>query len=302
MPNDGASKKRIHNPFNIKLSGWKQILKEVKYEIGADNIGIVSAGVAFYTFLAIFPAIMALISIYGLTADPHQIERQLSQLSAMMPEEAFNLLQKRIENFISNSGNTLGWGTAIGVIFSIWSANKGTKSLFKGIDIAYDTINDHSFFKQLWLSIVFTLFGTILIILSMALIIGFPAYIDNVGLPMKIEKLISWLRWPVLAVIVTFFLALMYQFAPARNRPKPKWVMVGAVLSTVLWLIASWGFSYYASHFGSYGEIYGSVSAVVILMLWLYITSFIVLLGAELNSEIVDYVQKDPDAEAPYKS
>ncbi len=302
MSHRKVGEKRIHNPFHIKWKGWKSILMEVKHEIGADNVGIVSAGVAFYAFLAIFPAIMALISIYGLTTDPHQIERQISQLSAMMPEEAFHLLQKRVENFISSSGNTLGWGTAIGLIFSIWSANKGTKSLFKGIDIAYDTVEDHGFFKQIVLSIIFTLFGTILLILSMALIIGFPAYIDNVGLPMQIEKLISWLRWPVLAVIVTFFLALMYQFAPARNRPKAKWVLVGAILSTVLWLIASWVFSFYVGNFASYGEIYGSVSAVVILMLWLYITSFIVLLGAELNSEIIDYVQKDPEAEAPYKS
>lgn len=294
--------KRIHNPLKIPFSGWKTILLEVKGEIGADSVGVVSAGVAFYTFLAIFPAIMALISLYGLTTDPHQIERQLAEISAMMPDEAFHILQKRIENFIKTSGDSLGWSTVIGILFSIWSANKGTKSLFKGVDIAYDTIEDHSFFKQLGLAAIFTTCGTILIILSMALIVGFPAMIDNLGLPTEIEKLIRWMRWPVLAIIVTFFLCLIYQFAPARPRPKLRWVIIGALFSTIVWLLASWGFSFYVSHFGSYGEVYGSVSAVVILLLWLYITCFIVLLGAEINSEIVDYVHGgDPDLEAPYK-
>ena len=292
--------KKIHNPLKIPLSGWKRIFLEVKDEISADSVSIVSAGVAYYSFLAIFPAIMALISIYGLTTDPQQIERQLSQLSAMMPEEAFHLLHKRIENFIATSGNSLGWSTVIGVGFSIWSANKGTKSLFKGVDIAYDTINDRGFFKELGLSSLFTLCGTILIILSMALIVAFPAFMNQFGLPSQVETLVSWLRWPVLAIIVTFFLCLIYQFAPARKRPKLRWVIIGAGLATIVWLIASWGFSFYVSNFGSYGEIYGSVSAVVILLLWLYITSFIVLLGAELNSEIVDYVQED-GMEAPYK-
>ncbi|MDT0643781.1 YihY/virulence factor BrkB family protein [Zunongwangia sp. F363] len=294
-------KKRIHNPFKIPLSGWKTILLHVKDEISNDSVDIVSAGVTFYAFLAIFPALTALISIYGLTTDPQQIEAQLSQISAMMPQEAFHLLQKRIENFIAKSPNSLGWGTAIGILFSIWSANKGTKSLFKGIDIAYDTVDDHGFFKQLLLATTFTLGGTILIILCMTLIIGFPAYIQNIGLPERIEHLISWLRWPVLALIVAFFLCLIYQFAPARKRPRMKWVAIGAVLATILWLIASWGFSFYVRNYGSYGEVYGSVSAVVILLLWLFITNFIVLLGAELNSEIMDYVQKDPNAEAPYK-
>ncbi|MDT0675854.1 YihY/virulence factor BrkB family protein [Autumnicola musiva] len=293
--------KRIHNPLNIPFSGWKKIVLHVKDEISADSVDIVSAGITFYAFLAIFPAIMALISIYGLTTDPHQIQEQLSQISAMMPQEAFHLLEKRIENFIAKSNKTLGWGTAIGIGFSIWSANKGTKSLFKGIDIAYDTINDHGFFMQLLLATVFTIGGTILIILCMTLIIGFPAYIQNIGLPESVEQLISWLRWPVLAIIVAFFLCLIYQFAPARKRPKMKWVVIGAVLATVLWLLASWGFSFYVRNYGSYGEVYGSVSAVVILLLWLFITNYIVLLGAELNSEIMDYVQKDPNAEAPYK-
>lgn len=294
-------KKRITNPFKIPFSGWKHIFLQVKDELGADYVGLVSAGVAFYAFLAIFPAIMALISIYGLATDPHQIESQLRQISSMMPKEAFDILQRRIENFIQTYSNSLGVSTVIGLVFSIWSANKGTKSLFKGVDIAYDTVNDRGFFRQILLAFIFTVFGTILLALSMALIVGFPAMVGSLDLPANIENLIDWLRWPVLAIIVAFFLCLVYQHAPARPSPKLKWVVIGAVISTVLWLLASWGFSFYVSHFASYGEIYGSVSAVVVMLLWLFITSFIVLLGAEINSEIVDYVDGDPNHDAPYK-
>lgn len=293
--------KRIFNPLKISFSGWKTILLQVKKEIGADNVGIVSAGVAFYMFLAIFPAIMALISIYGLTTDAQHIEQQLSRISAMMPKEAFDILQQRIENFLQTYSDSLGISTIAGLLFSIWSANKGTRSLFKGVDIAYDTINDRGFFKQLALAFVFTLCGVILIVLSMALIVAFPAMIHKIGLPASTESLISWIRWPVLAVIVIFFLCLVYQFAPARPRPGFRWVITGAIFSTVVWLVASWGFSFYVSKFGSYGEIYGSISAVVVMLLWLFITSYIVLLGAEINSEIVDYVEGDPEVDAYYK-
>lgn len=297
----GIGTKRISNPFKIPFSGWKHIFLEVKNEVGADYVGLVSAGVAFYAFLAIFPAIMALISIYGLATDPHEIEKQLREISSMMPKAAFQILQRRVETFIQTYSDSLGVSTVIGLVFSIWSANKGTKSLFKGVDIAYDTVDDRGFFRQVLLAFIFTIFGTILLALSMALIVGFPAMVGSLQLPDQIENLIDWLRWPVLAIIVTFFLCLVYQHAPARPRPKLKWVIIGAVVSTVFWLLASWGFSFYVSHFASYGEIYGSVSAVVVMLLWLFITSFIVLLGAEINSEIVDFADGNPHHDAPYK-
>lgn len=289
----------VDSPHKISFSGWKTILIEVKNEITADNVGIVSAGVAFYGFLAIFPAIMALMSIYGLATDPQQIEQQLSQLAVMMPDQAFSLLKQRVEIFLSTPGTTLGWGTAIGILFSIWSSNKGTKSLFEGIDIAYDTIERRGLIRQIAMASIFTICGTILILLSLAFIVLFPAFMHKLGLPEDTEKIIAILRWIVLAIIVTLFLCVIYQFAPTRKRPHIKWVLTGAIFSTVVWLLASWGFSFYVSNYGNYGEVYGSISAVVVLMLWLYITCFIILLGAEINSEIDDYVH--PDSIADYK-
>lgn len=275
----------------IKATGWKTILLRVKDQIAENNVGIVSAGVAFYAFLAIFPALMALISIYGLAMDPENVQQQISYLSTMMPEQAFSIVKDQIEEFTSTSGEALSWGTALGILFSLWSANKGTKSLFMGVDIAYETNNTRNFILQNAITLLFTFGAIVLLILSMVLIVVFPALVDQIGLPSQIENLITWLRWMILAVLVVFFLCLVYKFAPARPNPSFQMVFPGSLLATLLWLGASWGFSYYVSNFGSYGEVYGSISAVVILMLWLLLTSWMVLLGAELNSETERYAK-----------
>ena len=291
--------KEIQNPMRISFSGWKTVGKQVVKEIGRDNVSIVSAGVAFFAFLAIFPAIMALISIYGLATDPHQMQHQLTQLASVMPQQAFEILKTRIQNLMATPSNTLGWSTVIGILFSIWSANKGTKSLFVGVDMAYDTIQDRGFFKLNALATLFTLGAIVMLLISMAIIVGFPAFVDKLGLPVVLQNIISWFRWIFLAGLVVYYLCMVYKVAPARAAPRYRWVLPGALISTLLWLIACWGFSFYVSNFGNYGEMYGSISAVVILLLWLYLTCFIILLGAEINSEIVDYVQ--PGAQASYK-
>lgn len=280
----------IEKPTKISFSGWKKIVMGVKDEIGENNVSIISAGVAFYAFLAIFPAIAALISIYGLAMDPQNIQDQLSQLYGVMPQQAYEILKKQIEKLMDTPGSALGWSMAISILFSIWSANKGTKSLFTGVDIAYDTANNRNFFKQNGLTLLFTFGAILLVIISMLLIVAFPALVGTLGLPDGIENLIGWGRWILLALVVIWFLGMVYSHAPDKPTPDFKWVLPGAILATFLWLIASWGFSYYVSNFGSYGEVYGSISAVVVMLLWLFLTSFIILLGAELNSEIEKYV------------
>ncbi|SFB85348.1 membrane protein [Zunongwangia mangrovi] len=290
MEREAIDTKNNHNPFKLSPKGWWKVVKQVKNEISADKVSIVSAGVAFYAFLATFPAIMALISLYGLTTDPQEIQRQINELSAMMPQQAFEILQQRIDVFLETHGDKLGWGTLFGILFSIWSANKGTNGLLTGVDIAYDTKEDHNIFKQYLMASIFTIGGLAMLILSMILIVGFPALVHKIGLPTYIEDLISWSRWLLLAFLVSIFLCLVYKFAPARDKPKTRWVIPGALFSTFVWLAASYGFSFYVSNFGNYGEVYGSISAVVVLLLWLYITCFIILLGAEINTEIVDHL------------
>lgn len=289
MKYDYLPPKKFDKPSEISASGWKKIALKVKDEIGENNVSIVSAGVAFFAFLAVFPAIGALVSIYGLAMDPQSIQQQLNSISSVMPDQALEIIQKQLETIVSTSGSALGWSMALGILFSLWSANKGTKSLFTGVDIAYGTHDDRGFIKQNALTLLFTLAAVILVIISMAVIVLFPAIVGYLGLPSGIETLIGYGRWVILAAIVIFFLAAIYKYAPAKKTSKFKWVLPGALLATILWLIASWGFSFYVKNFGSYGEVYGSISAVVVLLLWLFLTSFIILIGAELNSEIEKY-------------
>ena len=283
--------RNIKKPTDVPSSGWKHIGLAVKDEIGDNNVSIVSAGVAFYAFLAVFPAIGALVSIYGLAMDPQSLQGQLENLAQVMPQQAFEIIEAQLKDLVSTSGSALSWSLAIGILLSIWSANKGTKSLFTGIDIAYDTKDDRGFIKQNALTLLFTFGAILLVIISLAIIVLWPVMIDKVPLPSTIKGLITWLRWVILAALVVFFLAAVYRYAPAKRTSEFKWVLPGALLATALWLIASWGFSFYVKNFGSYGEVYGSISAVVVMLLWLFLTSFIILIGAELNSEIEKYAR-----------
>ncbi len=288
MPYTGSG-----SPRDISFQGWKRILKNVIKEIGKDNVSIVSAGVAFYAFLAIFPAIAALVSIYGLAMDPQNLQDQLAGLAEIMPKEAFGILRDQLEKLGRVSGSALGWGMAFGILISIWSANKGTKSLFTGVGIAYDTPERRGFVPLNSLSLLFTLGAIILLILCLGLIIIFPAVVDFLPIPEQIKTVISWGRWLLIGAVLIWFLASVYRYGPDRNTPDFRWVFAGAFLATLLWLLTSWGFSFYVKNFGSYGEVYGSISAVVVLLMWLFITCFTVLLGAELNSEIEKYTWKN---------
>lgn len=284
---------QAEKPKEIPKSGWKDIFKRVKNELTEDNIGIVAAGVAFYFFLAIFPALVAAVSIYGLVMDPAQVEQQLAQATNALPEQAHSMLEDRLKSIAGQSGGALGWGMALSILVSLWSANKGTKSLFQGVNIAYNERSERSFIKENGLTLLFTLGGMILGIICIALVVAFPALVGNLGLPDTVQTVISWARWPLLGIILIFAFALIYKYAPDRDNPQFKWVSWGAVIATVLWIAGSLLFSWYVNNFGSYQETYGAAAAVIILMLWFQLTSFIILLGAEINSEMEHQTEKD---------
>jgi membrane protein len=284
---------RAESPREIPKPGWKDVFIRVKSQLQTDNIDIVSAGVAFYFFLAIFPALAALVSIYGLLTEPAQVEQQMNQLTAVLPEQAHQMLSERLHSIASQSSGTLGWGVALSILLSLWSANKGTKSLFEGINIAYDERDERGFLKQNGLTLLFTLGGMILAIVCLALVVAFPALVGKLGLPETVQSIIDWARWPLLGIILIFTLALIYKYAPDRDNPKFKWVSWGSVIAAVLWVGGSLLFSWYVNNFGNYNETYGSVAAVIILMLWFNLSSFIILLGAEINSELEHQTAKD---------
>ncbi len=285
--------KNADSPSEIPSRGWREIAKRVFKSLGKDHVSLVAGGVAFFAFLAIFPALSALISIYGLIVAPDQVAAQVGQLATIMPAQAQEMLNEILLNITTTSEEKLGLSLALSIVLSIWSANKGTAALFEGLNIVYNEEEKRNFVKLKLTTLSFTFAGFVGTIISLVLIVGISAAIEKMGLANWLETVISLARWPVLALIFITALALAYRYAPSRNDPKFRWVSVGAVISTFLWLVLSAGFAYYVGNFGSYDEVYGSLAAVVITLLWLFLTATIILLGAEVNGEMEAQTNKD---------
>jgi len=281
------------NPADIPSRGWRQITKRIFSSLGSDHVSLVAAGVAYFSFLAIFPALSAIISIYGLVMDPAQVSAQIGQLASILPAQAQQMLNDILQRITSTSDQTLGWSLVFSIALSIWSANKGTAALFEGLNIVYNEHEKRPFIKLKAITLTFTLAGFFGTICSLILIVGISAFVERIGLATWIETLISLIRWPILALLFMLALSLSYKIAPSRDNPQFKWVSVGAIVATVFWLVLSAGFAYYSANFGSYDEVYGSLAAVVITLLWLFLTVVAILLGAEINAEMEHQTNRD---------
>lgn len=283
----------------IQRKGWWDILLRVKNEQSKDNLSIVGAGVAFYWFLAAFPALAAAVSIYGLAADPEQLQRQIESLSKVMPQQAFQLLQDQLDTLVQHSGGALGLGMIVGILLTIWSANKGMKAMVTALNIVYNEAESRGFIKLNAVSLLLTFCAIIFGLMAISLVIAVPALMGMLNLPATIQVLFIYLRWPLLGIFLIFGLAAAYHFCPDRDNPKWRWISWGSVTATFLWLLVSILFSVYVANFGSYSKTYGSMGAVVILLMWLYLSAYIILLGAELNAETEHQTQKDSTVGRP---
>ncbi len=277
------------NPSGKKAKwGIKDIAKAVIHQISADNLAIIAAGMAFFFFLSIFPAIIAMISLYGLIVDPQEAHQQMSQLSSFLPEQVQHLIQKQSSRVSSMSGSRLSWGVILSILIGLWSSHKGIRAMFKAIDIAYDIENNRNFFKKNGLALLFTLIGVVLVIIILAVIVVFPSLSNHLDLHGIMNAILSWGRWVILGFIIVFYIGAIYKFGPARDYHGHKWLSPGAFVATILWLLASWGFSLFINNVSNFNRIYGSLAAIIILMLWFFLSGFIILLGAEINEQVVE--------------
>jgi membrane protein len=280
-------------PRQIPRPGWRDIALRVKEKVGKDNVSIVAAGVAFYALMAIFPALIALISLYGWFADPMQVEQQTAFLAGVLPQNVQSLLSTQMKDIARHAESTLGIGALAGFLVTLWSASKGIKTLFTALNIAYDEEEKRGFISLNALALVMTLGALVFGIITLALVAVLPALLGQLGLQAIARVAVSLVRWPLLAVAVIVALAVLYRYGPSRDQPQWTWVSGGAIVATVLWLVASILFSVYVANFGSYNQTYGSLGAVVVLLTWLYLSAFIVLMGAELNSEMEHQTTQD---------
>ncbi|NVB82027.1 MAG: YihY/virulence factor BrkB family protein [Kofleriaceae bacterium] len=273
-------------PTEFHKRDLKAVARRTKTEIKNDNLGLLAAGVSFYAFLSIIPALTALVSIYALFADPAQVEHQVEAAASVIPSDARSVIQSQLQRITQSSGGSLGLGAIAGILVAIWSANKATKGLFQALSIVYGEKEERSFFRMNGQSLLMTLGLLVAALVTIFLITVFPALVGALGLGSVAETLSTFARWPVLIGLVLIALATLYKFAPDRDQPQWLWASPGALLATALWLVASIGFSLYAQHFGSYNKTYGVLGAVIVLMLWLFISAYVVLIGGELNAEL----------------
>jgi membrane protein len=283
---DGQPGRSATAPRRIPLAGWKQILARVLRRVSRDNLGMVAASVAFYSLLALFPAIAALISIYGLLANPSEVAQQFAAIHSVMPDEVYRLVDGQMRDLASHPAGTLGAGLAGAILLSVWSATRGTKALIAALNIAYDEHETRGLLRLNALAFGMTLFLVVLGVVAVALVVALPIALDFVGLGSVTDTLVRWLRWPALAALVLITLAVLYRYGPARRQARWQWVSWGSVFAVVLWLAASGLFSLYVSEFGNYNATYGSVGAVIVLLMWLFISGFVVMLGAQVNAEM----------------
>jgi membrane protein len=281
-------------PQEIPPKGWKDIAKRTAKEVKQDQVPLLGAGVAFYTLLALFPAIIAGVSIYGLVANPQTVRDQINELTKMLSPDTAELIGEQLTQITSGAGGALGVATVVGILTALWSASSGMKALITGVNLAYDETESRKFFKLRGLAIVLTLGAMVLMAVALSLIVGFPPIADS--WPTVLQWVFAVLRWVLLAGLLIVALAVLYRYGPDRDEPKWGWVSWGSGIATVLWVLASIGFSIYVNSFGNYNKTYGALAGVIILMFWLYLTAVIVLVGAELNTEMELQTAKDTTA------
>jgi membrane protein len=272
-------------PTDIPVRGWKQIVKRAWAENSADNMPIIGAGVAFFAFLALFPALIATISLYGLVASPETVSRQIQSLSDQLPDEAQTLLSTQLNNIVDSSSGALTVSLIISIGAALWSAAGGTGNLITAVNLAYDEVETRSFVKRKLLALGLTFGAIVFVLITIALIAVVPAVLDALPLGVVGTILGQVLRWVLLLAVMAGALSVLYRVAPDRDAPRFRWVSLGSVVVTVLWAGVSLLFSLYVNNFGSYDKTYGAIAGVIVLMLWLQLTVFLVLLGAEINSE-----------------
>ena len=262
--------------------GWRDVAVRVYRGIDEDRVLLNAAGVTFYALLALFPAIAALVSIYGLFADPHSIAEQVDALSGILPGGGLTVIRDQLTRLTVNDNGSLTVGFVIGLLVSLWSANGGMKGLFDALNAVYEDTETRGFLRLNAITLAFTLAMIGFTVAALICIVAVPAILSD--LPGFGATLIEIVRWPLMAALAAVFLAFIYHYGPSRKAPRWRWLSGGSVVAALLWLGVSGAFSYYAANFGTFDKTYGSLGAIIGFMLWIWLSVITVLLGGKLNA------------------
>ncbi len=284
--------REAETPTQIPKPGWRDILQRVKSEVKEDRVPLIAAAVAFYFMLAIFPALIAMVSMYGLFADPVDLQNHLTGALAALPAAAKDILAGQLTEVVTGADDALSAGAVLSILAVLWSASAGIRTLMEAMNIAYDEDEKRGFVKVRLTSLALTVGAVVFVVVAVASLTIIPAAL-HIGDAAPFERVLQVARWPILLVVATLALNVLYRYGPSRDRPKWKWVTPGALLATFLWIGASALFSWYASHMGKFNETYGALGGVIVLLTWFYLTAIAIMLGAELNAEMEHQTARD---------
>ncbi|MBO0904197.1 YihY/virulence factor BrkB family protein [Jiella sp. MQZ13P-4] len=273
-------------PTRIPWKGWKDIVARLYVSFFEDRVMLIAAGATFYLLLALFPAFAVFVSFYGFVSDPTTISDHIAFIGRFLPQAGTDLLEAQLTNLTKQNSASLSLGFVTGFIFAMWSANNGIKTLFEAMNVAYGESEKRSFLRLNLVAFGFTLGGIFLAVVLFTAIGIVPVLMAIFGLRSFSEGVIAALRWPVVYLLVVFSIAVIYRYGPSRRRARWRWVVFGATLTASIWLLASIGFSWYLQNFANYNAMYGSLGAVVGFMMWVWISSLIFIVGAEINAEM----------------
>lgn len=288
---EAAEGRQADSPKEIPAEGWKQVALRVKVESQKDQVPLLSAGLAFYGLLAAVPGMVAIISMYGLVSDPKDISNQVKSLLGSAPPEARTLLRHQLEKLTTSSGGGLGLGVLLGIVIALWSASAGMKHLIEGVNAAYDEDETRGFVKLRLTAIVLTVGVAVFLVLAVGVITVLPGIFDH--LPVIGSILLAVARFGGLLAAFIVGLGVLYRYGPDRDKPEWRWVSWGSAIAAIVWVIASIAFSVYASSFSKFNKTYGSLGAIIVVLLWLQISAAVILLGAEVNAELERQTRKD---------
>lgn len=285
--------RRATSPADIPMRGWRQVIRRTYREVSSDRINLVAAGCAFWATLALFPAISTLISIYGIVFDPLTVEPQLEGIREFVPPAAFALIADRVHSLVLRPTSSLGLTALFTTAITLWSTATGMKSMISALNLAYEEREKRSILRFQLVGLAMTLCAIIGAALGLTLLVFLPVAIGFVGLSAYNKVLVQGGSLALLVLFVALALSLLYRYGPCRRAARWKWVTPGSLLATALWLIASVLFSYYVGHLASYDATYGPLGAVAGVMVWFWVSAYVVLLGAELNAELELQTSRD---------
>ena len=270
----------------VARRGPRSVLWNVVKRVREDSAAIVAAGVAYYALIALFPGLATLVSIYGLVSDPYQVEQQWQAVSGLIPDAAWQIINDQLIAVAGASSNSLTLAAAASVAIALYGATRGTRSAMIAMNIAYGTREERGFFRLNLTALALTLIFALIAVVALLAVVVLPAVMGFLGLSGAVAWVISVVRWLVMAGVVTLALSVLYRFGPCRRKARWVWLSWGTVAATAVWIGASMLFSFYVANFGDYNATYGSVGALVILLLWCHISAYAMMLGAELNAEL----------------